>query len=189
MRVEKSNNVVKDLSLTLCFPLISTQLDAEANKEWLGGIVAANPLGQLIFSPLIGWWCNRVNSIGIPSLFCLVLFILSNAWYAVLPLHRINAKYYMFAARFLIGVSSGRYLLTYLIHSNHPFQLILLHIHKNIPHPSCLLKLFSLVSNGSTFYVAGKRLIFPGNLLHFNGIPKKNLLSRSNPILSHISSV
>ncbi|CAL8071554.1 unnamed protein product [Orchesella dallaii] len=83
------------------------QLDENVNKEWLGWVVAANPLGQLIFSPIIGWWCNRIDSVRVPSLFCLVLFIISNCWYGVLPAHGSNGVWLILAARFLVGVSSG----------------------------------------------------------------------------------
>ncbi|ODM98429.1 Major facilitator superfamily domain-containing protein 8 [Orchesella cincta] len=83
------------------------QLDENVKKEWLGWVVAANPLGQLIFSPIIGWWCNRIDSVRVPSLFCLILFIVSNCWYGVLPIHGSNAVWFILAARFLVGISSG----------------------------------------------------------------------------------
>lgn len=84
------------------------KLDDTVNKEWLGWVVAANPLGQLIFSPLVGWWCNKIESVRTPSLVCLILFIVSNVWYAVLPLHDKGAVWFICVARFLVGVSSGK---------------------------------------------------------------------------------
>jgi len=92
--------------LTGVWPYL-TQLEKEPHKELLGWVIAANPIGQLIFSPLIGWFCTFLNSIRLPSIFCLFVFIVSNVWYALLPLHQENAQYFMMFARFLVGISSG----------------------------------------------------------------------------------
>lgn len=52
--------------------LCSFQLDPTAGKEFMGFIVAANPLGQMIFSPLFGWWSNKIKSIRVPLLVSMV---------------------------------------------------------------------------------------------------------------------
>lgn len=52
--------------------MCSFQLDPTAGKEFMGFIVAANPLGQMIFSPLFGWWSNKLKSIRVPLLVSMV---------------------------------------------------------------------------------------------------------------------
>lgn len=84
------------------------QLDHEAGKEFMGLIVAANPLGQMIFSPLFGFWSNKSGSIRVPLLFSLALFTFASILYSSLDFITSNVKYWMMASRFLIGVSSGK---------------------------------------------------------------------------------
>lgn len=75
----------------------------------MGIVVAANPLGQMIFSPLFGWWSNKIKSIRLPLLASMAIFCLSSALYSALDLEFLkeNVKYWMFAARFFVGVSSA----------------------------------------------------------------------------------
>ncbi|KAH8397544.1 hypothetical protein KR222_009107 [Zaprionus bogoriensis] len=84
-----------------------SELDPSTGKEFMGLIVAANPLGQMIFSPLFGWWGNRLGSIRLPMLLSLVLFTAASALYSSLELFEDNVKYWMLGSRFLIGVSSA----------------------------------------------------------------------------------
>lgn len=69
--------------------------------------MAANPLGQFIFSPLIGYWANKATSIRWPIMASLVIFILSNALYSSLDLIDSGVKYWMTVARFFIGAASA----------------------------------------------------------------------------------
>lgn len=73
----------------------------------MGLIVAANPLGQMIFSPLFGWWSNKRASIRLPLLCSLALFTVASIIYSSLELRPPNVKYWMLISRFLIGVSSA----------------------------------------------------------------------------------
>lgn len=73
----------------------------------MGYIVGANPLGQMLFSPLFGWWSNRLGSIRLPLLVSLALFIIASGIYSTLEMFESYRKYWMLYARFLVGVSSG----------------------------------------------------------------------------------
>lgn len=73
----------------------------------MGFIVAANPLGQMIFSPLFGWWSNKLKSIRMPLLASMAIFCISSALYSSLDLLKEDVKYWMFIARFFVGVSSA----------------------------------------------------------------------------------
>ncbi|XP_053953843.1 major facilitator superfamily domain-containing protein 8 [Anastrepha ludens] len=92
--------------LTGIWPYLN-KLDPHAGKEFMGLIVAANPLGQMIFSPLFGWWSNKLASIRLPLLCSLALFTFASGLYSALEMRPDNVKYWMLTARFLIGVSSA----------------------------------------------------------------------------------
>lgn len=83
------------------------QLDPNAGKDFMGYIVAANPFAQMLFSPLVGWWSNKLGSIRLPVLVSLALFTVASAMYSSLELFPSHRKYWMFGTRFLVGVSSG----------------------------------------------------------------------------------
>ncbi|KAI8123346.1 Major facilitator superfamily domain-containing protein 8 [Lucilia cuprina] len=92
--------------LTGIWPYLN-KLDPSAGKEFMGLIVAANPLGQMIFSPLFGWWSNKIGSIRLPLLSSLALFTVASAIYSSLEMRPDHVKYWMLVSRFLIGVSSA----------------------------------------------------------------------------------
>ncbi|KAL0880525.1 hypothetical protein ABMA27_002919 [Loxostege sticticalis] len=92
--------------LTGVWPYLD-KLEPGSKKEILGLAVGANPLGQLLFSPLLGLWANRAASARAPLLATLALFVLASMLYANLHLTRPYARYWMVFARFLVGVSSA----------------------------------------------------------------------------------
>ena len=73
----------------------------------MGWVVAANPLAQTLFSPLVGWWSNKLGSIRIPLLCTLMVFTMASAIYSSLEILPSHHKYWMFGSRFLVGVSSA----------------------------------------------------------------------------------
>ncbi|CAH1969756.1 unnamed protein product [Acanthoscelides obtectus] len=83
------------------------KLDPTAGKEFMGLIVAANPFAQMVFSPIVGWWSNRLGSIRIPLIMSLVVFALASSTYSSLEVFPSYRKYWMLASRFLVGVSSA----------------------------------------------------------------------------------
>ncbi|XP_015174323.1 PREDICTED: major facilitator superfamily domain-containing protein 8 [Polistes dominula] len=92
--------------LTGVWPYLD-KLDRTAGKEYMGYVVAANPLGQMLFSPLVGWWGNKRGSVRLPLLVTLLLFIYASAMYSVLEILPGDRKALMASARFLVGVSSA----------------------------------------------------------------------------------
>lgn len=73
----------------------------------MGYVVAANPLGQMLFSPLVGWWGNRRDTVKTPMLVTLALFTLASAMYSTIEIIPGDPKTVMIVSRFLVGVSSG----------------------------------------------------------------------------------
>lgn len=82
-------------------------IDASADKAFMGLIVAANPFGQMLLSPVFGWWSNKLGSIRIPLIFSLLVFTGASAIYSCLELWETHTKYWMLWSRFLVGVSSA----------------------------------------------------------------------------------
>lgn len=99
----------------------------------MGYIVAANPFGQMLFSPLVGWWSNKRGSVRLPLLVSLALFTIASAVYSILEVIPGDKKSYMLTARFFVGISSGRlfslfFIILTLIHLRyfaHKFHLFL----------------------------------------------------------------
>lgn len=74
----------------------------------MGYVVAAYPLGQMLFSPLFGHWGNKMKSIRLPLYVTIGLFCLASAMYACLDAFPSGSvKYVMLLSRFLVGVGSG----------------------------------------------------------------------------------
>lgn len=92
--------------LTGVWPYLD-KLDPTAGKEFMGYVVAANPLGQMLFSPLVGWWGNKRGSVRLPLLITLALFTIASAAYSILEVIPGDKKSYMVIARFFVGVSSA----------------------------------------------------------------------------------
>ena len=84
-----------------------TQIDGEADKRFLGWVVAANPVGQLLSAPLVGWLSSRWNSV---RWLCMATSLLNSVGfmiYASLSVMPGDQKYWMIFSRFIIGVAGG----------------------------------------------------------------------------------
>lgn len=92
--------------LTGVWPYLD-KLDPHAGKEFMGYVVAANPLAQMLFSPLFGWWGNKLGTCRMPIILSLLIFILANAAYSLLELIHWYPKYWMLISRFFVGISSA----------------------------------------------------------------------------------
>lgn len=92
--------------LTGIWPYLD-KMDRTAGKEFMGYIVAANPFAQMVFSPLFGWWSNRIGTCRLPLLASLALFTFASAMYSSIEIFPSYHKWWMFTSRFLIGVSSA----------------------------------------------------------------------------------
>jgi MFS transporter, ceroid-lipofuscinosis neuronal protein 7 len=70
-------------------------------------IVAANPLGQFILSPILGYWTNKATSIRYPIIASLVMFCISSGVYSSLDLMGSGVKYWMLIVRLFMGAASA----------------------------------------------------------------------------------
>ncbi|KAK3853418.1 hypothetical protein Pcinc_040043 [Petrolisthes cinctipes] len=92
--------------LTGVWPYLQ-QLEPGVSKQSLGWVIAANPLGQMIASPLLGLWGNKVGSSRGAFLLTVFTFSLGNGLYAVLHCFGTAAKTVMIFSRFMVGISSA----------------------------------------------------------------------------------
>lgn len=84
------------------------QLDPNAGKVFMGYVVAANPLGQMVFEPLFAHWRNKIKSIRLPLIVTIAVFGLFNVLYSCLGVFPSGSvKYVMLITRFLTGVGTG----------------------------------------------------------------------------------
>lgn len=82
-------------------------MDRDAGKQFVGYIIAANPLAQMIASPIVGWWSNKIKQTRIPLIVTMILFAFASVLYAVISLFSTGHRYWMIVAKLLVGVSSG----------------------------------------------------------------------------------
>ncbi|XP_045130718.1 major facilitator superfamily domain-containing protein 8-like isoform X2 [Portunus trituberculatus] len=73
----------------------------------LGWVIAANPIGQMIASPLLGMWSNWAGSNRNAFITTMALFSLGNLLYAILNMFGSAARAVMIISRLIVGFSSG----------------------------------------------------------------------------------
>lgn len=74
----------------------------------MGYVVASNPFGQMLFSPLFGYWGNKIKSVRVPLFCSIAIFCVASAIYSSLEFFpSTTVKYWMLLSRFLVGVGSG----------------------------------------------------------------------------------
>lgn len=91
--------------ITSLWPYLQ-RVDKSADASFLGWVVAAYSLGQMIASPLFGLWSNHRPSR--EPLVCSILINLSaNIYYAYVYLPATGNKYHMLSSRALVGFGAG----------------------------------------------------------------------------------
>ncbi len=84
-------------------------MDPTIGLYFYGYIIAAYSVGQMLSSPLMGYVSQRTKSTKWPVVFGLVISIIGNSIYAILPTiaDSGNSRYLMLFARFLVGIGCG----------------------------------------------------------------------------------
>jgi ceroid-lipofuscinosis MFS transporter 7 len=86
------------------------KIDATYDTGFFGLIIAAFSIGQLLASPLFGYWSQKTNNHKTPLLTCLAISIVANVLYAYLQSitlkSGITPKYWMFLSRFVMGLGA-----------------------------------------------------------------------------------
>jgi ceroid-lipofuscinosis MFS transporter 7 len=82
-------------------------LDADVKLSFYGFVIASFSFGQMLSSPLFGYWSQRTKSTKYPVMFGMMLTSVGNVLYALLPTIGDNSKWLMLVARFIVGLGSG----------------------------------------------------------------------------------
>ncbi|KAM9335261.1 major facilitator superfamily domain-containing protein 8 [Symphorus nematophorus] len=91
--------------ITSLWPYLQ-RIDESANASFLGWVVAAYSLGQMLASPLFGLWSNHRPRR--EPLVCSIFINLSaNIYYAYAYLPRTNNKFHMLMSRAFVGFGAG----------------------------------------------------------------------------------
>uniref|UniRef100_A0A1I8GXH1 MFS domain-containing protein n=1 Tax=Macrostomum lignano TaxID=282301 RepID=A0A1I8GXH1_9PLAT len=101
---------ISSLGFSICLSSIwpyLQQVDTESNEAFLGWVVAAFSLGQLIASPILGLLFNVMKQARIPILISLVISLFGSALYAYVHIFPTNRRFVLLVARFVIGLGAG----------------------------------------------------------------------------------
>lgn len=82
------------------------QVDSSADASFLGWMVAAYSLGQMVASPLFGLWSNH-RPRKEPLVCSVAINLAANIYYAYAYLPKTNNKYHMLISRAFVGFGAG----------------------------------------------------------------------------------
>ncbi|XP_059932754.1 major facilitator superfamily domain-containing protein 8 [Gadus macrocephalus] len=91
--------------ITSIWPYLQ-KIDRGADASFLGWVVAAYSLGQMVASPLFGLWSNH-RPRREPLACSLLINVGANVYYALVALPPAGNRYHMLAARALVGFGAG----------------------------------------------------------------------------------
>ncbi|XP_036407861.1 major facilitator superfamily domain-containing protein 8 [Megalops cyprinoides] len=91
--------------ITSIWPYLQ-KIDDSASASFLGWVVAAYSLGQMVASPLFGLWSNHRPRTE-PLVCSIVINVVANILYAYVYLLPSHNKYYMLVARAFVGFGAG----------------------------------------------------------------------------------
>nr|KAF6347003.1 major facilitator superfamily domain containing 8 [Pipistrellus kuhlii] len=82
------------------------KIDHTADTRFLGWVIASFSLGQMVASPMFGWWSNY-RPRKEPLIISLFISVAANCLYAYVHVPASHNKYYMLVARGLVGFGAG----------------------------------------------------------------------------------
>ncbi|XP_064200229.1 major facilitator superfamily domain-containing protein 8 isoform X1 [Anguilla rostrata] len=91
--------------ITSIWPFLQ-KVDKSASASFLGWVVAAYSLGQMVASPLFGLWSNHRPQRE-PLVCSILINVAANILYAYASLPPAHNKYYMLMARMFVGFGAG----------------------------------------------------------------------------------
>ncbi|CAD5233653.1 unnamed protein product [Bursaphelenchus xylophilus] len=83
------------------------QLDPSIDEAFFGTAASFYPLGQILFSPVFGWWSNHIKSIKIPLIVAMSVECLGNVVYIFMQTSPSAAKWMFMGARFICGIGTS----------------------------------------------------------------------------------
>uniref|UniRef100_A0A914YM92 Major facilitator superfamily (MFS) profile domain-containing protein n=1 Tax=Panagrolaimus superbus TaxID=310955 RepID=A0A914YM92_9BILA len=94
------------LYFSALWPYLQT-LDRTATEQFFGYIVAIYSVGQIISSPIFGYWSNKCKEVRLPLYVGLFFMLVGNILYIALEFVPFSRKWLMLIGRFINGAGSG----------------------------------------------------------------------------------
>ncbi|XP_055358390.1 major facilitator superfamily domain-containing protein 8 isoform X2 [Betta splendens] len=91
--------------ITSIWPYLQ-KIDESADASFLGWVVAAYSLGQMVASPIFGLWSNK-RPRREPLVCSIFINLAANIYYAYVYLPKTNNKYHMLISRVFVGFGAG----------------------------------------------------------------------------------
>uniref|UniRef100_A0A3B3BSP5 Major facilitator superfamily domain containing 8 n=1 Tax=Oryzias melastigma TaxID=30732 RepID=A0A3B3BSP5_ORYME len=91
--------------ITSLWPYLQ-KVDSSADASFLGWMVAAYSLGQMVASPIFGWWSNH-RPRREPLVCSIFINLAANIYYAYAYLPKTDNKYHMLMSRAFVGFGAG----------------------------------------------------------------------------------
>ncbi|CAD5209632.1 unnamed protein product [Bursaphelenchus okinawaensis] len=82
-------------------------VDKNITETFFGAIVSAYSIGQIVASPLFGYWSNKIRRVTPPLYLGLTMMLLGNALYITMPLIGLPNRYLLLFGRLITGIGSG----------------------------------------------------------------------------------
>ncbi|CEF60920.1 Major facilitator superfamily and Major facilitator superfamily domain, general substrate transporter-containing protein [Strongyloides ratti] len=98
-----SSNVQFSIYIATIWPYLQT-LDPHVTEEFFGFVLGSYSISNIIFSPLFGWWSNKIKCIKIPLYIGITCQLTGNTLYFILDKLPYYQKEFMFFARVITGV-------------------------------------------------------------------------------------
>ncbi|CAD5231133.1 unnamed protein product [Bursaphelenchus okinawaensis] len=83
------------------------KLDPSIDEAFFGIAASCYPLGQIIFSPVFGWWSNHLKNVKIPLITAMAVECAGNVIYIFLQTAPSTSKYLFGVGRFVCGIGTS----------------------------------------------------------------------------------
>ncbi|ESP02723.1 hypothetical protein LOTGIDRAFT_138023, partial [Lottia gigantea] len=100
------SSVTFTISMASLWPYLQL-VDRSATADFLGWVVAAYSIGQLVASPLFGFWANYGKSTRWPLVISILINILANVMYGYIESFDDHRDYYLLLSRAMVGFGAG----------------------------------------------------------------------------------
>lgn len=83
-------------------------MDPSISESFFGYIIAVYSVGQIISSPLFGYWSNRIKGVRLPIVIGFIFMLVGNMIYLTLEFADVPYRgAFLIVSRLLLGIGSG----------------------------------------------------------------------------------
>ncbi|CAD5213064.1 unnamed protein product [Bursaphelenchus okinawaensis] len=100
------SSVQFSLYLSSMWPYMQ-MVDKRITENFFGLVVSAFSIGQIVSSPLFGYWSNQIKKVTPPLILGLSMMLLGNALYLLMPMMPFPNRYLLLIGRLVTGIGAG----------------------------------------------------------------------------------